>query len=139
MLKLVYADREDAGYPAITGDIHGNAFPEGWEEITQEEFSRSIFFTYTPAFMEYRQMHSSDNSVPMLAARLFHFYDGTGVAVSSDCWAEEITYYKFGCTHKYNELSQKTSRERGIGHHGMCWHVYECSECGHIMSTDSSD
>lgn len=43
------------------------------------------------------------------------------------------------CVHEYKELSQESARAKGIAHHGMCWHVYECAKCGHAMSQDSSD
>lgn len=43
------------------------------------------------------------------------------------------------CVHDYHELSVEQCRAKGIGHHGMCWHVYECAKCGEIRSTDSSD
>ena len=145
MMKLTYANKEE--YPEITGEIHPNDFPKEWREISSEEFSKSIFFTYTPSFIEYRQMYDSTQpQVPMLSARLFHFHDGTGVAISADyChpstrhWEEKIHYYKFGCDHKYKELSKSESQGRDIPHYGMCWHVYECSTCGNLMSTDSSD
>ena len=131
MMKLVYADKDDC--PKITGSIHPNDFPAGWRKVTAEEFSRSTFFTYSPTHTEYRQMQNDDHA-PSVHARLFHFSDGTGVAMSSDFWAKEVHYYKFGCDHKYDELSREESERRGIRHHGMCWHVYECSECQHIMS-----
>jgi len=138
MMKIVYADKDDC--PEITGSIHPNDFPDGWREIDVGEFAQSKFFTYSPTHVEYRQMH--DSKVPsfsMVAARLFHFHDGTGIAMSNEWWDKKVRYFKFGCNHKYNELSRKESERRGIGHHGMCWHVYECSKCQHIMSTDSSD
>lgn len=43
------------------------------------------------------------------------------------------------CIHEYKELSVEQSQQKGIKHWGMCWHVYECSKCGHTMSQDSSD
>lgn len=43
------------------------------------------------------------------------------------------------CVHEYSELSPEASRAKGIRHFGTCWHVYECSKCGHHKTTDSSD
>ena len=138
MMKLVYADKNE--YPEITGSIHPNAFPVGWREIAPEEFSQSDFFTYSPTHIEYRQMcDKSTPNKPMTSAKLFHFSDGTGIAMSSDYWAKKILYFKFGCDHSYSELSKHECGTRGIGHHGMCWHVYECANCGNILSQDSSD
>ena len=42
------------------------------------------------------------------------------------------------CVHEYRELSDLECRERNIHHFGMCWHVYTCEKCGHIISQDSS-
>ena len=138
MMKLVYADKADC--PEITGSIHPNDFPEGWREITSEEFAQSDFFMYSPTHIEYRQMYDKNvPSKPMTAAKLFHFHDGTGIAMSQDYWNKKVLYFKFGCDHKYNELSRQECGTRGFQHHGMCWHVYECAECGNIMSQDSSD
>ena len=142
MQKLSYANKDE--YPEVTKDIHANSLPEGWREITSEEFSQSVFFTHLPEFVEYRQMYAADDSGKafvgsMIEARLFHFWDGTGVAMRADYWKKEIHYYKFGCEHKYNELDKDESEKRGYSHYGMCWHVYECATCGHTMSQDSSD
>lgn len=138
MQKLIYASKEEC--PDITRDIHPNDFPVGWREITVGEFARSDFFTYSPIYMEYRQMHSKDRpTFKMTAAKLFHFSDGTGIAMEQDYWGEDVIYYKFGCDHSYDELSSKESHNRGIKHFGMCFHVYECSKCSHVMSQDSSD
>jgi len=136
MMKLVYADKKD--FPEITGSIHPNDFPEGWREISSEEFARCQFFTYSPTHIEYRQMQDDDHRTST-SAKLFHFADGTGVAMSSDFWGKKVIYYKFGCDHKYVELSRSESESSGIQHRGMCWHVYRCAKCENIMSTDSSD
>ncbi len=44
------------------------------------------------------------------------------------------------CDHTYGrELGQSECREKGIGHYGSCWHVYECGKCHTHFSVDSSD
>jgi hypothetical protein len=44
------------------------------------------------------------------------------------------------CIHQYDrELRVQECRDKGIYHAGMCWHVYECSKCGAILTQDSSD
>jgi hypothetical protein len=143
MHKLIYANKDEG--PPATSELHSNAFPEGWREIPVGEFARSNFFTYSPTFVEYRQMYPTDDDgiiqhqTKMTAAKLFHYNDGTGIAMSSDFWGKKIYYYKFGCDHKYKEMGMNEAKERGFQHHGMCWHVYECVTCGDVMSTDSSD
>jgi len=122
-----------------TKGLHPNLFPDGWREIDVEEFSQSAFFTYSPTHIEYRQMYASIHSPPMLAAKLFHFSDGTGVALNNQPWAKKVRYFKFGCDHSYNELMPSECNKRGVSHFGMCYHVYECSKCSHVMSQDSSD
>tara|TARA_Y100000034_G_scaffold117909_1_gene157935 strand:+ start:3578 stop:4012 length:435 start_codon:yes stop_codon:yes gene_type:complete len=143
MQKIIYTDKIPDN--CATKGLHPNLFPDGWREIDVEEFAQSEFFTYSPTHVEYRQMYDSNTdgvpsfrSSPMVAARLFHFHDGTGIAMSNEWWDKKVRYFKFGCDHKYNELSQKESRDRSISHFGMCYHVYECEKCNYIMSQDSS-
>ena len=134
MRKLIYASKDE--YPIITKDIHPNDFPDGWREITPEEFSTSDFFSYSPEYIEYRQMY--DNHKAGVHAKLFHFPDGTGIAMSNEYWEKKVRFYKFGCEHSYNELSTKQASEEGVSHFGNCYHVYKCSKCNHVMSQDSS-
>lgn len=131
----------------------GNTAPVGWRKITEKEFAQSKFFSYSPDHMEYRQLTRTQDGGPvahqttrygdthpvMVAAHMFWFYDGTGVALGNDWWGGTVQYYAFGCQHEYTELGAKECRERGITHWGRCWHVYECSKCGHIDAHDSSD
>jgi len=49
------------------------------------------------------------------------------------------TLYHVGCMHTFKELNIKECQERNISHLGNCWHVYECTNCKHIESYDSSD
>jgi hypothetical protein len=43
------------------------------------------------------------------------------------------------CIHTFDrELDLAECRHRNIYHAGNCWHVYECSKCGKIVSRDSS-
>ena len=48
-------------------------------------------------------------------------------------------YFKVGCDHQFNELSQKESREIGVYHGGSCYHVIKCTKCGLVDAYDSSD
>jgi hypothetical protein len=50
-----------------------------------------------------------------------------------------VTSSDLDCIHEWRELSQHTCYDRKISHHGMCYHVYECSKCGKITAADSSD
>jgi len=43
------------------------------------------------------------------------------------------------CVHGYRELTQAECRAREIPHHGICWHVLECTSCGRRLSYDSGD
>jgi len=138
MQRLVHEDKRPDN--CATRGLHPNLLPNGWREVSHEEFSQSAFFTYSPTHIEYRQMYNDDTfSSKMISARLFHFSDGTGFAMSNDYWDKKVSYFRFGCEHNYRELSPEQSGERGVKHFGSCFHVYECNECNHIMSQDSSD
>ena len=136
--KIVHTDNVPDN--CATKGLHPNLFPDGWREIDVGEFAQSSFFTYSPTHVEYRQMYDAyPFTSPMVAAKLFHFSDGTGVALSNEWWDEKVRYFKFGCDHSYNELMPSECNKRGVSHFGMCYHVYECDKCGHVMSQDSSD
>lgn len=40
--------------------------------------------------------------------------------------------------HKFRELSMKEAAQKGRYHGGNCYHVYECTVCGHGSAQDSS-
>jgi hypothetical protein len=43
------------------------------------------------------------------------------------------------CVHDYRELGLPECRDKGLSHHGMCWHVLECTKCGRHVAYDSGD
>lgn len=123
-----------------------NEVPTGFREITEEEFSKSYFFHYTPEEHEFRQFvipdpegkHRYGNCVK--GVHLYRFFDGTGIALVSEYWEGKVRYFKFGCQHDYSvTLSPEECRSRNIPHYGNCYHVYECSKCKHVLAQDSSD
>jgi len=119
-----------------------NTAPVGWEEIAEEVFSRSGFFLYGFDRHEFRQilrLSDGTETTECLSVYLFFLPDGTGYGISRDYWKEKVRYFRFGCVHKYRGIAPSECRERGISHVGRCYHVSECTECGHIRSVDSSD
>lgn len=129
-----------------------NVAPEGWREVTEAEFGRTRFFDYEPICREHRQLLRDQDGEPldyrdlpnarvprMIDAPLFWFSDETGVAIWFDSAAQRVRYFAFGCRHDFVELGGKECWQRGVSHFGMCYHVYECSKCGHIEAHDSSD
>ena len=126
--------------PAPDGTTFNEA-PHGWRKCSIKEFSNSIYFFYDPDFTETRQilrLADGTETGRCIQARLYWFYDKTGVAIESD-HRGKISYYLFGCTHDYKALSAFECRKRGIFHGGACFHVSECSKCGHVNAVDSSD
>jgi hypothetical protein len=120
-------------------DTEYNDAPSGWREISEEEFAKSSFFTYSFRYTETKQIRCLPQYESMLAVRLFYMRDHTGYGMAHDYWGGRIRYFRFGCVHKWKELSQKECGKRSIGHHGRCFHVEECSECKHVRSYDSGD
>lgn len=119
-----------------------NEAPPGWREIKEQEFVQGHFFTYNWERSEYRQIHrllEGGELARMVVAKLFFYWDGTGVAMEGNHRDGKVRFYAFGCAHSYIELGQKECRKRGIQHMGRCWHVNECKKCGNIWSFDSSD
>jgi hypothetical protein len=127
-------------------EVYGgfNDRPPNLKELTEEEFAQSSFFVYSPVREEYRQpTNKYPGRTPSWGfagdLRLYYMGDGTGYAVHADYWEGKVTWYKFAaCEHTYRELGQAESREKGIPHFGMCYHVEECITCGYTRSYDSS-
>ncbi len=125
-----------------------NAVPDQLRTITEKEFAQSNFFTYSPDKVEYRQVHGCSDEITkqlgydrqqMIELRLYYMTDGGGFALHNNYWKGTIHFLKFGCEHNYRELSQLEAVENNVSHYGMCYHVYKCQTCGHIMAQDSSD
>lgn len=139
MEKLMHVDATDE-HKKTYGS--GNDAPPGWEEISVKELvQKTLFSSYNPEVIDYRQiLRVEGKPLPtMLPAKLLIYHDGTGVGIVCDYWGEKVTYYRFGCRHEYHELSYDDCCSRGIYHAGRCYHVSECSKCGHINAADSSD
>ena len=119
-----------------------NSPPPNFREVTAEEIAQSDFFTYSPVIYFFRQIDPKRVSWPekhFLSVRFFGMSDGTGYGIAQDYWAKKIRWFRYGCDHTYVEKSQDWCRERDITHFGMCYHVYECSKCKHVIAQDSSD
>lgn len=79
-----------------------NDAPKGWRQITEAEFARSIFFSHDPQKTETRQILRVEGkqASAMIPARLYWFWDKTGIAIVNDFWKRSVTYYAFGCDHE---------------------------------------
>lgn len=138
MQKLEYVD-----LVAPDGTTY-NDLPKGWRSISEKEFVQGKFLSYSPELVEHRQMWSDPDDPnrhmkAVITATLYWFFDGTGIAISSDWWAGKLQFYAFGCEHSYRELSQEECHNRNIYSGGQCYHVSECAKCKHINAVDSSD
>lgn len=130
--KYSMTPEEMRAHEATFGNF--NDFPPGWKEVSQAEACKTKFFQCNPTLIEYRQMFTRDaEGIPRgqsIHATLYHFGDGTGVALAGDYWKGKVSWFTFAaCAHEYVE--QDTSRG--------CLHDYRCEKCGHTYTTDSSD
>jgi len=119
-----------------------NDKPPNWTSLTEEEFSRCDFFTYTFTSTEFRQFKDPENNNGyngFQSVRLYFMPAGHGYGIYSDWQNERVRFFRFGCKHQYRGLDQAECRARNIPHYGRCYSVAECVLCGHIYATDSSD
>lgn len=136
-MYVVTADYDNKAKVPVTGDF--NTAPDGFTQITEKEYAQSHFFRYAPEAIEHRQLLNVPGETTMLDVWMYYYHDGTGIALAEDFWAGTVRYFRFGCDHTYRELSPAAAKAKGVPHFGHCWHVNECSVCGHIESSDSSD
>jgi len=119
--------------PADHAEKYGryNDPPPNFKEITEGEFSRSYFMTYSPEFVEWRQIRddSKKTFTHQTSIHLFYYYDGTGLGIVCEFWNNKVRYFKFAlCEHEYTEENIR-----------MCLHKYTCKKCGYSKTVDSSD
>lgn len=121
-----------------------NTPPEGWREITPEQFAGSWFFLYGP------EMFEQEGRSPMpyefrqfkwegqwISAYLFHLADNTGYGLVDQYgeqsmmkgggYAHKLRIFKFGCEHEW-----------GPGPKVPFLHSRKCTKCGFVWTYDSS-
>jgi hypothetical protein len=108
-----------------------NDIPPGWKEVDEEYIvTRSLWRTYAPRRMEYRQIRVEGQ--PYMSVTLYFFHDGTGVGMHFDYWGKKIRWFHFGCEHVYTEIERPAGGRSGI-------HKSKCTKCEHIWVYDTSD
>jgi hypothetical protein len=116
-----------------------NDFPPNWREMSEAEFAKSDFFTYSTALVEFRQMLDPERKNPALGAHLNWQTDlKTGYAIVNDFWAGKIKFYHFGCDHKWGSVDVESAKARGITLEPYL-NARQCTKCGQIWQYDSSD
>jgi len=126
--------------PAGPYQIMEQKLPNGWREIDESTYYHRLLTTSAEAtlFMQFYKDQNGADLPQGIDVHAYLFRDATGVAWQHLYWEERTRYFAFGCLHKYKELTVEECKARDIRHHGACWHVYECTECGHIKAEDSS-
>lgn len=139
-----------------------NLMPKPWRKMS-EHAANHHFRMWMPHHIDLRQVHDlEDEEVgivpdtgsgwPRLHNVYVHWFHDFGIGVrypekwhsgddgygGSIIYDEPTTYYKIGCDHQMAELTREECGNRGIIHHGNCWHVTECTLCGWLNSYDSS-
>lgn len=129
---------------------HFNEMPKPWREATVNEYAH-MRGCYSPQYFESRNALEVIDGVTIGSITIEWFHNcGFAVRMPNKwhcdsnepggiAYDEPIRYFKIGCDHENVELSQAECRERGIQHMGRCWHVVECTKCGHVEAYDSSD
>lgn len=145
MYKWIYTN-ETPQVPGWKNDYNG--CPPGFREITiQELVQKTNFFCYSPDYVEHRQIiegewFEQEGRETMLGITIFWYWDGTGVALHGDYYAEMdiphcakehtgqyLRAFLCGCDHEYDHVSND----------GRCLNTYRCKVCGHVKQVDSSD
>jgi len=115
-----------------------NQFPPGWTEITQEQFAKSDFFTYSPVLAEHRQMHATTGSTePVTTATLWWLPGFEGFALVNDYWKGTVRFFRFGCKHEWGDAREELAKRGRTLFSTEKAHY--CIKCGHFFITDSSD
>jgi hypothetical protein len=108
--------------------------------MTEQELARCDLFTYGPQSTGYDQimlqLPSDERPMPH-GLWIYTMHWGHGYVLVSDRFAH-VYWYRFGCVHQWQELSQRECKRRGITHWGMYYYVGECVKCHALIAHDSS-
>jgi len=116
-----------------------NDAPEGFREISEEEFVRGPFFRECARRLEHRQITNLPGERHALGCTLFFFADATGVAMADSRRPDRVRYFAFGCDHKYREVHGDEMERLGFrGPMFSCDHALYCDKCGDKRVVDSS-
>ena len=118
--------------------------PPGLKEITSDRFGAELTREGL-RYIEFRQFRLNGEG-PYVQAKLFHFYGGQGVVVTSSY--ERVTdtpgklcdhrskFWIFGCDHKWGSVDfEKHFNRRPF----RCESAIRCQYCGRVRTIDSSD
>lgn len=140
--KLVM-DQSEMPTPKWITNMGGfNHLPEPFALCEAKDFW-FMFQIWSPEAIEFRQVYL-DHTTPegikqqMHNTQIYWFYN-TAFALLRFNNEDAPRFFRLGCNHTYEELSQDQSRREGITHHGRSYHVYRCSKCSYVKSEDSSD
>lgn len=124
-----------------------NKMPTPFIEIDENDY---IILTrpHIPKYIEYRQVLDIPDTSTMLSIQIYWYHNFAIAIVYPGNWGLEdgkvkyhtgLRYFRIGCKHNFRKLTRKECLNREIEHYGMCYHVYECENCGVIEAYDSSD
>ena len=112
-----------------------NTFPQPCVPSTERDF-QAIFSCYSPEYIEFRQVYIAGEGY--CNAHIFWFHN-TGFMMVHPTSKFPTRYFRIGCKHVWEGLTEKQMRDLNIGPLGRCEHVQICNKCGTVYRTDSSD
>lgn len=110
------------------------------EEITEEQFAQSGFFTWGFTGVENRQISSENFNKGKIFSPVKVFVNAnifyvnspneSGFVIANDYWSGKVRYFKFAkCFHNYKETGKTVWN---------CCHQYQCTKCGQNHEVDTS-
>jgi hypothetical protein len=98
-----------------------DVLPDGWIEITWDEFAKSSFFRHTPIATGWSRTALGD-------ARMFFMHDQLSFALIGEYQSGTVKVFRFGCKHLMEAKNV-----------GRCLTRNTCKTCGFTEVIDSSD
>jgi len=107
-----------------------NDLPPEFKEISEKEFAQSMFFSYSPMKVEFRQARLiKDSEMHLQSMRIYWFYNYTYIVIWNDYWAGKVHFAK-------GQLCEHAFECKNLG---RCLNKYTCKKCGFTEEIDSSD
>lgn len=131
LIKTPMGDVKPFGKVDVITTGNTSQLPLNWEAVSAREFQETVFFSLTPGAIEHRTLRVDDDE--SLHCVLF-FYAvnepqglNSGVAIAESTKDNLVSFYRFGCKHKWVGMLPEQRRARGFLGDNLS--VVQCAHC----------
>lgn len=140
MYKLVFQAGKIEKPDWIENMGNFNNLPTPFQEESEKEF-QAIFSTYSPEYIDFRQVQIADPDGHNKHTRDVHifFFCNVAFAMVHPTPGQPTRYFRIGCHHVWEGMTEQQMKDLHIPPLDRYEHISICNRCGSIHRVDSSD